>query len=198
MGQLISQLEDKMKINPRNRLLVLAICFAVALLAITVYSAQTTSILLSGTIHDSQVFNGPVNVTVRMLTLKPGDKLPWHYHPGYALNIVKSGTLTVDDGCGSERTLIPGQGLEEIEGRVHRGRNNTDTDVVVYDSFVIPKDKQTTITFPDDQPRCGPPQQTDECKNNGWRKFNHPQSFASEEQCLTFVRQLRERRFQIN
>jgi quercetin dioxygenase-like cupin family protein len=184
-----------MKIAPRRKGLAISIALAVLLLGVAVYSA-TTDILLSGTIPDSQVFNGPANVTVRILTLKPGDKLPWHYHPGYAFNVVKSGTLTVEDGCGSQKTLTPGQGFEEIDGRVHRGRNLSNADVVVYDCFLIPQDKQTTMTFPDEEPRCGPPLETDECKSDGWRKFSHPRSFADESQCLSVVRTSRSQRFQ--
>src|SRR5262249_52214762 len=123
----------KMKFGSRGKALAIAVAVGVALVCVAAYSAATTEILLAGTIPDSQVFNGPVNVTVRVLTLKPGDKLPWHYHPGYAFNVVKSGTETVEDGCGGQKTLTPGQGFEEIPGRVHRGRNLTDKDVVVYD-----------------------------------------------------------------
>jgi len=180
-----------MEIKSRSRILIIAISLAVVLLAVTVYAASTTSILLFGTIPDSKVFNGPVNVTVRVLTLKPGDKLPWHYHPGYAFNIVKSGNLTVEDGCGGQKTLSPGQGFEEIDGRVHRGRNLTDTDVVVYDSFIIPQDKQTTITFPNEERRCGPPLEISECRNHGWQRFDHPQKFVNQGQCLNFVNHLR-------
>jgi len=184
-----------MKIRPRTKGIAITIGLAIVGLAISVYSAQNTSILLFGTIPDSQVFDGPVNFTVRILTLKPGEKLPWHYHPGYAFNVVKTGTLTVEDGCGSQRTLTEGQGFEEVDGRVHRGRNLTDKDVVVYDSFLIPKDKQTTITFTGEERHCGPPQVVDECQDNGWKNFNHPQTFTDMKQCLTFIRLQHETRF---
>ena len=185
----------KLKIKPRKAS-VISIAVGFLLLCAAAYSAADMEILLSGTIQESQVFNGPANLTVRILTLKPGDKLPWHYHPGYAFNVVKSGTLTVEDGCGSKKTLTAGQGFEEVGGRVHRGRNLSDTDTIVYDCFLIPQDKQTTITFPGEESRCGPPMETDECKNNGWRKFDHPRTFTNQSQCLSFVRNLRDKRFQ--
>ena len=99
-----------------------ATSLAVVLLSVAVYSA-TSNILIDGTIPDSKVFDGPVRVTVRELTIKPGEALPMHYHSGHVFIVVKSGTLTVKDGCGAEKKLAPGQDHEELNGRVHRGKN---------------------------------------------------------------------------
>ena len=75
----------------------------------------------------------------------PGETGAWHYHPGYAFNVVKSGTLTVEDGCGGEETLTPGQAFEEMDGRVHRAKNLSATeDVVVYNTFIVPQGIPTT------------------------------------------------------
>jgi quercetin dioxygenase-like cupin family protein len=175
---------------------VIAIAAGSSLLNAGLYAEGGADIILSGTIPDSQVFNGPVNVSTRVLTLKPGDKLPWHYHPGYAFNVVKSGTLTVEDGCGGRKTLTAGQGFEAADGRVHRGANLSDSDVVVYDNFIIPRGKLTTVTFPGEEKRCGPPQESTECKNGGWQKFDHPRRFTSQRECLSFVRRLRANRIQ--
>ena len=160
------------------------------------YAAVTADVLFVGTIPDSQVFNGPATVSTRALTLKPGEKLPWHYHPGFAFNVVKSGTLTVEDGCGGEKTLAPGQGFEEMDGRVHRGKNLGETEVVVYDTFIIPQGKPLTVQIPDNERRCGPPLEAQECRNDDWQKFTHPQTFINRGQCVSFVRRLRETRFQ--
>lgn len=172
-----------------RKLPAIAIFVGVALLGFTVYSA-TTSILALGTIPDSQLFNGPATVTVRTLTIKPGEVLPWHYHPGYAFNVVKSGTLTVEEGCGGpEESLTPGQAFEEMEGHVHRAKNLSATeDVVVYNTFIMPQGKPTTVNIPGNERRCGPPSSVDECKNDGWLNFNHPQSFINQGQCVDFVR----------
>jgi quercetin dioxygenase-like cupin family protein len=177
-----------MKNKIRRKGVAIGISLGVVLLGITAYSA-TTDILVEGTIPSSIFFEGPVKVTVRTLTIKPGEALPWHYHPGYAFNVVKSGTLTVEDGCGGEVTLQPGQGFEEIDSHVHRGRNNSSADVVVYDTFITREGKPTTVTLP--ERRCGPPTDVDECKDDGWRKFTHPQNFTSTEQCVSFVRDRR-------
>lgn len=175
--------------KPRWITVGIAISLAVVLLGVTVYSAAT-NILIDGTIPDSKVFGGPVRVTVRELTIKPGEELPLHYHPGHVFIVVKSGTLSVEDGCGGEKKLAPGQGLEEMNGRVHRGKNVDATDVVVYDIFITAPDKPTTINIPANERRCGPPKEVDECKSDGWRKFNHPRSFNNKGQCVDFVRHM--------
>ncbi|HUE82344.1 MAG TPA: cupin domain-containing protein [Pyrinomonadaceae bacterium] len=168
------------------RSLVIAIS-AVLLIAVTAYAAVTV-ILAVGTIPDSQLFNGPATVTVRTLTISPGESLAWHYHPGYAYNVVKSGTLTVEDGCGGEETLTPGQAFEEMDGRVHRARNLSATDdVVVYNTFIVPQGKPTTRNIPNNERRCGPPINTSECKNEGWLNFNHPRSFINQGECIDYV-----------
>ena len=174
-----------MKRHRITKAFAIAICLALAVLYVTVYSA--TSNVIEGTISDSKVFDGPVKVTVRVLTLKPGEELPLHYHPGHAFNVVQSGTLTVEDGCGGETKLTAGQGFEEMNGRVHRGKNVDATDVVVYDTLITTAGKPTTITIPANERRCGPPKDVDECKNDSWRKFNHPWTFTNQNQCVDFV-----------
>ena len=175
-----------MKIKTR-RGLVIAISVAALLVGVTAYAAVTV-ILAVGTIPESALFDGPATVTVRTLTIAPGESLAWHYHPGYAYNVVKSGTLTVEDGCGGEETLTPGQAFEEMDGRVHRAKNlSTTEDVVVYNTFIVPEGKPTTRNIPNNERRCGPPINADECRDGGWLKFTHPSSFISQGQCLKYV-----------
>ena len=75
---------------------------------------------------------------------------------------MKSGTLTVEDGCGGEGgTLIPGQAFEEMDGRVHRAKNLSQTDrVVVYNTFIVPGGKPTTRNIPNNERRMW---STDRC-----------------------------------
>lgn len=169
--------------------LVIVASPGIAFLAATVYAA-TTTILAVGTIPQSELFDGPATVTVRTLTIKPGEVLAWHYHPGYAFNVVKSGTLTVEDGCsGEEETLTPGQAFEEMEGHVHRAKNLSATeDVVVYNTFIVPQGRPTTVNIPNNERRCGPPSNVNECMDNGWTKFTQPRSFSNEGDCVQYVR----------
>jgi quercetin dioxygenase-like cupin family protein len=168
---------------------VVAICTAILLTAVTAYAAVTV-ILAVGTIPQSELFDGPATVTVRTLTIAPGESLQWHYHPGYAYNVVKSGTLTVEDGCGGhEETLTPGQAFEEMDGRVHRAKNLSATEpVVVYNTFIVPSGKPTTRNIPNNERRCGPPIDVAECRDDGWLNFNHPSSFSNQGQCINFVK----------
>ncbi|MCA1636589.1 MAG: hypothetical protein LC802_23590, partial [Acidobacteria bacterium] len=62
------------------------------------------------------------------------------------------------------------------------------TDVVVYNTFIMPQGKPTTRNILGNERRCGPPEDVDECKNDGWLNFTHPQSFISQGQCIDFVR----------
>lgn len=162
----------------------------VAILSGVMANAASTNVLAVGKIPQSKFFDGPAIVTVRTLTIKPGEVLAWHYHPGYAINVVKSGRLTVEEGCGgAEQTLISGDSFEEMDGHVHRAKNLDPTeDVVVYNTFIMPEGKGTTVNIPGNERRCGPPENIDECKNDGWLNFTHPQSFFSQGQCVDFVR----------
>jgi quercetin dioxygenase-like cupin family protein len=177
-----------MKLKTR-RGAVTAISVAVLLIGVTAYAAVTV-ILAVGAIPHSELFDGPATVTVRTLTIAPGESLAWHYHPGYAFNVVKSGTLTVEDGCaGHEETLTPGQAFEEMDGRVHRAKNlNATEPVVVYNTFIVPDGKPTTRNIPNNERRCGPPVDVNECKDDGWLQFNHPESFINQGQCIDFVK----------
>jgi len=177
-----------MKVRKLKIAVVIAISLGVVVWAAIVY-AQTPNVLAVGAIPHSQLFDGPATVTVRTLTINPGNSLAWHYHPGYAFNVVKSGNLTVEDGCGGEETLHPGDAFEEMDGRVHRAKNLSTTEpVVVYNTFIVPQGKLTTVNIPGNERRCGPPEETDECKNDGWLNFTHPQSFINQGQCVDFVR----------
>ncbi len=151
--------------------------------------AATTLILAVGTIPDSDLVAGTATVTVRTLTINPGEVLPWHYHPGYAFNVVKSGVLTVEDGCSEENeSLTPGQAFEETAGHVHRAKNLGTEPVVVYNTFVIPQGRPTTVNIPNNERRCGPASYVDECKEGGWANFTHPAAFNNQGECVAYVR----------
>jgi quercetin dioxygenase-like cupin family protein len=178
-----------MKVKKPSRGLVIAISLGIILLGATAY-ASVTQLLAVGTIPQSELFDGPATVTVRTLTIKPGEVLPWHYHPGYAFNVVKSGILTVEDGCGGpDESLTPGQAFEEVEGHVHRAKNLSATeDVVVYNTFIVPQGRPTTVNIPNNERRCGPPSDVDDCKDDGWAKFTQPRSFSDQGDCVQYVR----------
>ena|SRR5215207_2032226 len=177
-----------MQVKTPSRGVVIAVGLGIVLLGVTAY-AQITNILAVGTILHSDLFDGPATVTVRTLTINPGAALAWHYHPGYAFNVVKSGTLTVEDGCGGEEMLFPGDAFEELDGRVHRAKNLSATEpVVVYNTFVVPQGRPTTVNTPNNEHRCGPPSSVEECKDGGWAQFTQPRSFSDQGDCVQYVR----------
>ena len=176
-----------MKLRTR-RAQIIATCVSVLLIGVTAYAAVTV-ILAVGTIEQSQLFIGPATVTVRTLTIAPGESLQWHYHPGYAFNVVKSGQLTVEDGCGGhEETLVPGQAFEDMDGRVHRAKNVGTGPVTVYNTFIVPDGKPTTRNIPNNERRCGPPIDVAECKDAAWSGFDFPLRFSNQGECIDFVK----------
>ncbi len=178
-----------MNINHLRKKLALVVGLSILILSGVIAYAASSNVLAVGTIPNSQFFDGPATVTVRTLTIAPGEVLAWHYHPGYAFNVVKSGRLTVEEGCGGEVTLGPGQGFEEMDGQVHRAKNLSATeDVVVYNTFIMPQGKPTTVNTPNNERRCGPPSNVNECKDDGWVNFSQPGSFGNQGECVDFVR----------
>ncbi len=184
-----------MKIRKFNKRLVIAISLGVLFLGAVAYAAIT--LLAVGTIPQSQLVDGPATVTDRTLTLAPGEMTNWHYHPGYAFNVVTHGTLTVEDGCGGEQTLQStgnaidptNPAFEETDGRVHRGKNLSTTDsVVVYNTFIVPQGRPTTVNIPGNVQQCGPPSDVNECKDDGWVKFTWPRTFSDQGDCVQYVR----------
>ena len=181
-----------MRINPLRSKLAFSLSLSIVMLFGAVAYAQAPNVLAVGTIPHSELFDGPATVTVRTLTIAPGASLAWHYHPGYAFNVVKSGALTVEDGCGGEETLLAtdtsNNAFEEMDGRVHRAKNLTTEDVVVYNTFIVPQGKPTTRNIPGNVRRCGPPEDVAECKDDGWMKFDFPRTFINQGDCVQFVR----------
>ena len=166
---------------------VLAVGLGIILLGATVYAAVTV-ILAVGTIPETALFGGPATVTVRTLTIAPGETLAWHYHPGYAFNVVKSGVLTVEEGCGGpEETLIPGQAFEELQGHVHRAKNLGTEPTVVYNTFIMPQGQPTTVNIPNNMQKCGPPSSVNDCFREGWMIYDHPQPFENQGACVKWV-----------
>ena len=177
-----------MKINHLRNKLALVVGFSIIILSGVIAYAASTVILAVGTIPQSEFVNGPATVTVRTLAIAPGEVLAWHYHPGYAISVVKRGVLTVEDGCGGgDETLIAGQAFEELDGRVHRAKNLGTEEVLVYNTFIVPERNPTTINIPNNERRCGPPRSVNECKDDGWMNFTQPRSFNNQGECVQFV-----------
>ena len=103
-----------------------------------------------------------------------------------AHTLVTKGTLTVEDGCGSETVYGPSQAFIEPPGRVHRGKNLTTGEVVTAQTFVVPLGEGTSHAL--SGPRCGRPLVDSECKNGGWASFDYPHPFANQGDCEQYVK----------
>src|SRR5262245_25142917 len=138
-----------------KKMIVPAAAICVVLVGIAAYSA-VTNIIAVGTIPNSELFDGPATVTVRQLLIAPGETLQWHYHPGRAYNVIKRGTLTVEDGCGQLETFPAGEAFEETEYHVHRAMNLGSDEVEVYNTFIVGAGNPTTVNIPNNERHCGP------------------------------------------
>lgn len=71
--------------------------------------------------------NRPFDVVVQQITIAPGGHTGWHTHPGSAVAVVKSGTLTIYDGddpsCNGRHFNAGQVYLDPGRGHVHIGRN---------------------------------------------------------------------------
>lgn len=71
-----SDLRNKLRHKLRNKL-ALVVGLSIIILSGVIVYASTTLILAVGTIPNSQLFDGPATVTVRTLTINPGEVLAW-------------------------------------------------------------------------------------------------------------------------
>jgi len=160
----------------------------VSLLVIGVVYAAVPLELWVGTSNHIGLWNGPSTLTARTLKTPVGESTgPWHYHPGYVYNVVRQGTITVEDGCGGAQSYSAGQAFETSEGRVHRAYNLGGEDAIESNMFVSPPGRPITVFIPNNERRCGPPSSVDECMGDGWASFNHPSPFTNQGQCIAYV-----------
>ncbi len=153
-----------------------------------VYASILPVILGVGTNADAPLVEGPATVTFRHLTTTPGDIGSWHYHPGYVHNVVTAGAVKIEDGCGETSTVTAGQAFETSEGRVHRAINEGTVDAVEYNVFIRDDGRPLTRQIPGNVRRCGPPSTVDECKNEGWAKFDFPNNFQDQGSYIAYVK----------
>jgi hypothetical protein len=176
-----------MKTNPLRNRLALAVGLVAVVLCGAVAYAATPTILAVGITPHSELIGGPARLTARHLVTPVGEVGAWHYHPGQVFNVVKSGAIVIEDGCGAAPTYAAGQAFENIGGRVHRAVNPFAEECVEYNMFVNPQDTPLTVFTPNNERRCGPARSAEECKNGGWMNFTHPRSFGSQGECIQDV-----------
>jgi len=163
----------------------LVIAFGAVLPAVvaTAYAA-VSDIRGVGTVAHFGPFNGPGTMTARSLFIGANEVLPWHQHPGIgAYTIVKTGTLTVEDGCGGVVVYPQGSAFIEPPGRIHRGIAG-DAPVETVQTFLVPTGSGFSVNVPQG---CGPPLEVDECKGDGWSAFTAPRTFSNQGDCVAYL-----------
>src|SRR5260370_12734374 len=127
----------------------LTLVAGVSLLVIGVIYAATPRELCVGTSDHIGLWNGPATLTARTLKTSIGETTgAWHYHPGYVYNVVRQGTITVEDGCGNVQSYSAGQAFETSQGRVHRAYNLGGADAIESNMFVGPPGRPITVFIP--------------------------------------------------
>jgi hypothetical protein len=166
----------------------LTLVIGVSLLVIGIAYAAIPLELWMGTSNHIGLWRGPATLTARTLKTPVGETAgAWHYHPGYVYNVVRQGTITIEDGCGVVQTFSAGQAFETSDGRVHRAYNLGSADAIESNMFIGPPGRPITVLIPGNEQRCGPPSSVDECKSDGWLRFNHPTQFADQGDCIAHV-----------
>lgn len=66
---------------------------------------------------------GQAEITGLVIEIAPGAETGWHAHPVPSFAMVLEGTLEVTLKDGQKKQVGPGQGLVEVVGTVHNGRN---------------------------------------------------------------------------
>lgn len=167
----------------RLRMVAIVSLAATLFVGVTVYGA-TSVINAVGTIAHYEPFGGPATMIQRNLFINANEVLSWHLHPGIgAYTIVKSGTLTVEDGCGGEVVYPQGTAFVEPPFRIHRGKAGAEP-VETVQTFVVPLGSAFSVNVPKG---CGPPLAVDECKGNGWFDFTYPRTFSNQGDCQQYV-----------
>lgn len=84
--------------------------------------------------------SGPTEFVCQQVTLHPGEKTGWHYHPGEVLVVVESGTLTRYEVTGIPQVHSAGDAFVEPGGEehVHIGCNFDTTPVRLHLTYVNP------------------------------------------------------------
>ncbi|MGQ0526052.1 MAG: cupin domain-containing protein [Betaproteobacteria bacterium] len=66
---------------------------------------------------------GQAEISGMVIEIAPGAETGWHAHPVPSFGMVLEGTLEVTLKDGQTKRVGPGQGLVEVVGTVHNGRN---------------------------------------------------------------------------
>jgi quercetin dioxygenase-like cupin family protein len=149
-----------MKLAVRSALMIVGLAGLVAVLAVapgaaTPPSGLTNVALARGTdlSHGNLPLQVGTDVAMAQITVNPGGSSGWHSHPGGALIVVQTGTLTVYRSVGSQcqpTTYRAGQAFIERPGEVDDVLNTGSVPYVLFVTFPrVPQGGATRIDEPD-------------------------------------------------
>jgi quercetin dioxygenase-like cupin family protein len=112
---------------------------AIPSLLLPVLWVRPASAVSITTVSQGQLPSGEI-IQIVLITMNPGDIIPWHYHTGkHGWVTVVSGTLTEDLGCGVPMIIhLAGNSVAEPGGRVHRVLNLGQESVVFTGVAIFP------------------------------------------------------------
>jgi hypothetical protein len=183
----------KMKF-PRTKLTLLIGAIALTVGGVIAYAAVYT-----GSSDHIGLWQGPATIVANDNNVTgAGVTGGWHYHPGYMYNVVKQGTVVVEDGCAQPgdpnpedfgtRTYTSGQAFEKADGRVHRAVNpDGGLDEIEVSMTILPPGVPARVPSSGSLGKhCGPARSVDECKRY-WERFDFPYTFNNQGECIAFV-----------
>jgi len=181
--------------NSRLKLIMLIGTASLAIGGVVAYATVFTGSAAYIGLWDgpAQIYANDNNVTGKGVT---GG---WHYHAGYAYNVVKQGTVIVEDGCANSddadpaafgtRTYTAGQAFETADGRVHRAVNpDGNIDEIEISMTIVPQGGRPRVPASGSLgKRCGPARSVNECTAY-WERFDFPEPFANQGACIAYVK----------
>lgn len=170
----------------RMKLLRAKFALLIGAVALAIGGAVAYAATFSGSADFIALWEGPAQLLGNDNNVTPANFTgPWHYHPGYMYNVVKQGRVIIEDGCGGSDEYGTGDAFEKADGRVHRAVNPDDVDEIEISMSVNPPGRPNRVVVPEGT--CGPARSVDECKDEGWTRFNFPYGFENQGQCVAYV-----------
>ena len=103
--------------------------------------------------HGTLPLKAGTDIVMAQITVDPGGSSDWHSHPGGAIIVVKTGTLTVYRSLGRQcqtETYTAGQAFVERPGEVDNVLNAGSTPYVLFVTFPhVPQGESAKIDEPD-------------------------------------------------
>ncbi|AJR05424.1 hypothetical protein H744_1c0399 [Photobacterium gaetbulicola Gung47] len=121
---------------------------SLVLTSVSLFAASSHDLVKTTTSWDGQPlpsvqFNQP-EITIKEITIEPGEKLPWHQHPVINTGILLTGQLTVHTQD-KKITISAGDPLVEVMNTSHYGENTGSEPARVIVFYLAEKGSKLTV-----------------------------------------------------